>query len=174
MNITSENYRAVTGARPRKSRAKDADSTAVAGRPTAPRWLSKDALGEWRRIVPLLARRGTLTRVDSMTIALYCSAVARYVLAQRSLEAEGLTLKVSVLDSHGTAHVSTKPNPSLKVLESCERTIHRFSREFGGTPRSRELTKPAQPGTSDRKESSDAKLQREADAILKRLKKNER
>lgn len=143
MNKTSDNYRAVTGAKPRKSRAADKSSIATAGKPTAPRWLSKAAKAEWDRIVPLLADRGVLTKVDSMVLATYCNAVARYITAQQSIDEDGVTVETSILDSHGVARIARRVNPALKVLESCERTIHKFLREFGGTPRSREQTKPA-------------------------------
>jgi P27 family predicted phage terminase small subunit len=146
MNQTSADYKAITGAKPRKSRASaKVNSTASASTPSCPRWLGKDARQEWQRITPMLAKRGTLTRVDSMTIAVYCNAVARYVAAQRSIDADGVTVTVTVHDSHGKATEAERVNPALKIVESCERTIHKFLREFGGTPRSREQTKPAQP-----------------------------
>ncbi|HET6844962.1 MAG TPA: phage terminase small subunit P27 family [Candidatus Angelobacter sp.] len=144
MNKTTESYRALTGAKPRKSRASTTTGTATAGRPACPRWLSRPAKAEWDRIVPQLSARGVLTKVDSMVLATYCNAVARYITAQRSVDQDGVTVETSVLDSHGVSRLTRRVNPALRVLESCERTIHKFLREFGGTPRSREQTKPAQ------------------------------
>jgi P27 family predicted phage terminase small subunit len=86
-----------------------------------------------------------------MVIATYCNAVARYIAAQASIDKDGITVTVNLLDSNGKATAASRTNPALKVLESCERTIHKFLREFGGTPRSREQTKPAQESPSKKK-----------------------
>jgi P27 family predicted phage terminase small subunit len=151
VNETSQKFKELTGAKTRKSRALATVSSVAASKPVAPRWLSKAARQEWSRIVPMLSARGVLTRVDSMVLATYCGAVARYIAAQRSVDTEGVTLEVPVLDSHGRARITRRVNPALRVLESCERTIHKFLREFGGTPRSREQTKPAQRGPEQKK-----------------------
>jgi len=143
MNQTSAEFKAITGAKPRKSRAKRGELNVFAALPVRPRWLSAAARQEWSRIVPLLAERGTLTQVDTMTLAIYCETVARYQQALHSVQNDGLNIKVTVLDSSGKAHETTKPNPALKILESAQRDALRLLREMGATPRSRDLTRPA-------------------------------
>jgi P27 family predicted phage terminase small subunit len=167
VNQTSDVYRAVTGAKPRASRAKaSAKATDKAAKPSCPGWLKAEARAEWQRIVPMLARRGVLTRVDSMTIAVYCNAVARYIAAQASIDKDGVTVTVTLLDSNGKATEAQRTNPALKVLESCERTIHKFLREFGGTPRSREQTKPAAEAQRKKKLSAQEQAMADADKLL--------
>lgn len=143
VNQTSPEFKVVTGAKPRKSRAKRSELSISSATPVRPRWLSAAARQEWTRIVPMLAERGTLTQVDTMTLAIYCETVARYQQALHSVQTDGLNIQVTVLDSGGKAHVTTKPNPALKILESAQRDALRLLREMGATPRSRELTRPA-------------------------------
>jgi P27 family predicted phage terminase small subunit len=167
VNETSPTYKAVTGAKPRASRAKDgAKATDNAAKPSCPAWLKTEARQEWQRIVPMLAKRGVLTRVDSMTIAVYCNAVARYIAAQGSIDKDGVTVTVTLLDSNGKATEAQRTNPALKVLESCERTIHKFLREFGGTPRSREQTKPAAEAKTKKKLTAREQAIADADRLL--------
>jgi P27 family predicted phage terminase small subunit len=167
VNETSPTFKAVTGAKPRASRAKASPKARdKAAKPSCPIWLKAEARSEWQRIVPMLARRGVLTRVDSMTIAVYCNAVARYIAAQASIDKDGVTVTVNLLDSNGKATEAQRTNPALKVLESCERTIHKFLREFGGTPRSREQTKPAAEAQSKKKMTAREKAIAEADRLL--------
>jgi len=109
-----------------------------------PAYLSKEARKEWKRVLPLLEARGSVTEADAMALTVYCEAVSRYVAALKSLEQKGQTISTVVLDSNGQAHSSAKPNPSLKIAETCERTIRAFLREFGLTPATRERIKPAQ------------------------------
>lgn len=120
-----------------------------AGKPKMPAYLSKEARKEWKRVLPLLEARGSVTEADAMALTVYCEAVSRYVAALKSLERDGITVTTVVLDSNGQAHKSAKPNHSLKVAETCERTIRAFLREFGCTPLTRERIKPAAEPEAD-------------------------
>lgn len=64
-----------------------------AGALRAPRWLSKAARKEWRRVVKVLDGLGILTSADTDTLAVYCDAVVRYAEASRTLEAEGMIVE---------------------------------------------------------------------------------
>lgn len=45
--------------------------------PNPPAWLSKDAKAEWRRIMPDLVERKTLTNADMGMVESYCVAIGR-------------------------------------------------------------------------------------------------
>jgi P27 family predicted phage terminase small subunit len=152
MNQTSDNFKAVTGAKPRPSRAKARpNATAKAAAPTCPRWLSAEARAEWVRVVGTLRKRGVLSKADTVTLEVLCNATVRYRAAQRSIDTEGVMVDTTVLDSHGVASVVRKLNPALKIVESCQRTLMAFAREMGSTPRSRDQVKPAPPGPGEQK-----------------------
>jgi P27 family predicted phage terminase small subunit len=119
-------------------------SKLAAGQPKMPTHLSKAAKAEWRRLVPLLLERGSLTDADSAVLSIYAETYSRWLAAKADVEANGLTITVSVLDKHGVAVTSRKTNPALRTLETCERNLRSLLREFGLTPATRERVLPTQ------------------------------
>ena len=110
-----------------------------------PDHLSEDAKKEWRRIIPLLEQRETLSRADGASIALYCETHARWLQAKRDVAEHGIIVSVTVLDRSGEQVTTRKQNPALKIAENAERSLRAFLREFGMTPSSREKVKPTKP-----------------------------
>jgi P27 family predicted phage terminase small subunit len=110
-----------------------------------PDHLSEEAKREWRRIIPLLEQRGTLSRADGASIALYCETHARWLQAKGDVAAHGIIVETTVLDRSGEQVTTRKQNPALKIAENAERSLRAFLREFGMTPQSRERVKPAKP-----------------------------
>jgi P27 family predicted phage terminase small subunit len=111
--------------------------------------------------VTLLEERGTLTGADSMALAIWADTQARWVLAKADVHKYGIVIETSVLDSNGVAVVSRKPNPALRTLENCEKSLRALAREFGCTPQSRERVKPAKPIEEKEEESRLSKMIRE-------------
>jgi P27 family predicted phage terminase small subunit len=132
------------GTKPHPSTAKT-QSDIPAARPKMPSHLSPEARKAWRGLVKLLEERGTLTGADSMALAIWADTQARWVLAKADVHKYGIVVENSVLDSNGVAVVSRKPNPALRTLENCEKSLRAVAREFGCTPQSRERVKPAKP-----------------------------
>lgn len=118
-------------------------SEVTAGKPKMPKTLTPAAKKEWRRILPLLMERGSLSKADSTALALYCETFARWQEAQQELSTHGLVVITTVHDKHGTAVTVRKANPALKIAENAERSLRAFLREFGMTPGSREKITPA-------------------------------
>jgi P27 family predicted phage terminase small subunit len=143
MNQKTPEYRELSGASDRKSRAKASET--VAGTPRPPSWLSKSARGEFKRIVRHLQERGTVSSADGAYLAVYAIAYSRLIEAQKDLDAKGLRVTVTVLDSHGKAVEVTRDNPALKLVQQSEKTVLSFLRQAGLTPASRERVKPAKP-----------------------------
>lgn len=54
--------------------------------PTAPRYLTKIAKAEWRRIGRLLKDAGLLTDLDTTALGAYCAAYSRHVEAESMLQ----------------------------------------------------------------------------------------
>jgi len=145
-----------------KYRDRRKPSEVAAGRPKQPDHLSEEAKREWRRLIPLLEQRGTLSKADSAVLALYCETHARWLQAKREVAENGLMIESTVLDSSGEQVTSRKPNPALKVAENAERSLRGYLKEFGMTPSSRERVRPAkpeeQPAAPEEDENSEWKI----------------
>jgi P27 family predicted phage terminase small subunit len=140
-NPKSSERHALQGTKPHATTV-TAVSEVKSARPKMPKTLTPAAKKEWRRIVPILEERGTLSRADSTCLSLYAETYARWLQAQEELATHGLVVVTTVLDKHGAAIESRKANPALKISESAERSLRAFLREFGCTPQSREKIKP--------------------------------
>ena len=110
-----------------------------------PTHLSTEARKAWRQLIALLEERGTLSRADSMVLSIWAETQARWIQAKTELAAHGIVIETSVLDSNGQPVTSRKPNPALRTVEQCEKSLRALAREFGCTPQSRERVKPAKP-----------------------------
>jgi P27 family predicted phage terminase small subunit len=147
MNQKTPEYRALTGAGDRKSRAKASET--VAGTPRPPSWMSKAARREFRRVAGHLAARGTVSPADEHTLTLYACSYSRFIIAQQDLDKNGQRIKVKVLDSHGALVETDRDNPSLKLVQAEAKTLLTFLRQMGLTPASRDRIKPAKPNEDD-------------------------
>lgn len=65
------------------------DKAALIDVPRAPSWLSKEAKAEWRRIMPLLVERKTLTEADMGHVECYCVAMGRVREFERAVRVSG-------------------------------------------------------------------------------------
>ena len=110
-----------------------------------PAHLSEEAKREWRRVLPMLLQRRSLTDADATALALYAETFARWCAAKREIAERGLTVESTVLDRHGAPVTTRKVNPALRIAENCERSLRAFLRELGLTPQSRERVLPAMP-----------------------------
>jgi P27 family predicted phage terminase small subunit len=146
-NQKSPEYRALTGAGDRKSRAKE--PSMEAGIPRCPGWLSKDAKAAFKHVAAHLAQRGTVSPADGAALVLYACAYSRFVTAQKDLDKNGHRITQRVLDSHGKAVEVDKENPNLKLVMAEAKNILAYLRQFGCTPATRERVRPAKPKDDD-------------------------
>jgi P27 family predicted phage terminase small subunit len=140
----SDAHLALTGGKYR-DRSKTVESKHSADVPRMPSYLSPDARKEWRRLLPLLMERGSLTAGDAQGLALHCETFARWVSCQKKINEEGITQTVTVLDKTGEKVTRTKPHVLLKIAQDCERSLRVSLASLGLTPLSREKVIPAKP-----------------------------
>lgn len=150
----SDAEHALHGTKPHKSTAKTV-SALPADEPEMPKHLTAEARKEWKRLLPLLLERGSLTPGDSAALALYAETFSRWLLAKRDVEEHGLTVSTVVLDSSGQQVTNRKINPALRIVENCERSLRNFLREFGLTPATRERVVPARKPKDSKRSSFD-------------------
>lgn len=113
------------------------------GVPTCPRYLSKAARKEWRRVAPRLVAMGSgmLTEVDRAAFACYCQAVGRIEDAERELVKYGNVIK--------TPKGYPIQNPYLAIANKATDQIRQFAVEFGMTPSSRSRVQVGTAGARD-------------------------
>ncbi|MGA7447202.1 MAG: P27 family phage terminase small subunit [Terriglobales bacterium] len=124
-----------------KSQVKTDAPDFPAGRPKMPLDLSPVAEAEWRRIVPKLGKRKTLTKADASSIEIYVREFARYKKVAAIAEEEPLE-RVSWLDANGIEHFKTVESAASKVAAKLACSLRNFLKELSATPASRDKTKP--------------------------------
>lgn len=100
--------------------------------------LGDAARDEWRRVVALLARAGTLSDLDRAVLAGYCQAWAAWSEAEAKLAEFGRVVR----SDRGPAVLS----PYLAVADKAFQQMLRAATELGMTPAVRSRVKPAAPG----------------------------
>jgi P27 family predicted phage terminase small subunit len=111
------------------------------GKPKMPKDLTPEAVQEWKRLVRELNRRGTLTRVDSSGLELYCRQWARWRKAAALAEANPTTINTWT-DKNGETHEKVVEHPASAMAMKLENSLRNYLKEFSATPASRERTKP--------------------------------
>jgi P27 family predicted phage terminase small subunit len=136
------------------------ESNLAADEPRMPGHLTRNAKREWKRILPMLLERRSLTEGDATALALYCETYSRWLAAKNEVAESGITIETTVLDKHGAAILTRKTNPALRTLENCERSLRSLLLELGLTPRSRERVLPAK-AKEEKEEGLLQQMQRE-------------
>lgn len=95
--------------------------------PRPPSWLSREAKAEWRRVVPGLERLDLIKPEDQATLAAYCEAVSRFVVATRTIKTEGITAT-----NPDSGRISV--HPAVRVAEAASTQLRHYAQEFGLTP----------------------------------------
>jgi P27 family predicted phage terminase small subunit len=137
-----DHVHALQGTKPHTSTAKT-HSDVPASAPRMPGHLTPEARKEWKRVLPMLLERGSMTDGDAAALSMYVEIFARWVAAKKDVEENGLTITTTVLDKNGEAVSSRKVNPALRVAQDCEKSLRASLRELGLTPASRTKVLPA-------------------------------
>ena len=98
------------------------------GSPRCPAHLCKDAREHWAATVAVLAPN-VLTVADADALALYCTAYARWVEAERHLAEEGVVVK--------SPNNYPIQNPYLAVSNKAHEQIEKMGARFGLNPADR-------------------------------------
>lgn len=97
--------------------------------PSLPRGFHKEARKIYNRIAPLLAEAGLLTEADGPALADMCLCLARLEEAERTIEAEGMT----VPDGKG----GVKRHPATTLAKEYRAAARAWAASFGLTPHAR-------------------------------------
>ena len=112
------------GAKPKIIAAKKA----LASVPRPPSWLSKEAKAEWKRIVPILIERKTLTNADLGTVEAYCAAMGTVRQCQTIINREGVVI---------ASPQGAKRHPAFGIMSASMNAGRLTANELGLTPVSR-------------------------------------
>lgn len=111
-----------------KSPAKPSER-ALKAAPKPPSWLAAEGKAEWRRVVPELIERGTVTEADLSSVELYCAAVGDALVARKTITTEGATTTNRLGE--------IKRHPAYSTLREMQGEARRWAAELGLTPASR-------------------------------------
>jgi P27 family predicted phage terminase small subunit len=93
----------------------------------------KEAMDEWRRIVPELHRQGVMTMVDRALIAVYCASWGRWARAEEVVREKGEVVK--------TTNGNIIQNPYRGIANRAAEDLRKIGVEFGMTASSRSRIK---------------------------------
>ena len=123
----SNEYRKITSTKSHCPEADNADFKS--GRPKMPDGLPLEAAKEWRRLVPKLCRRKTLTKADCSCLEIYVRMWARYIKIADQAQAHPLT-------------PDGEESAASKIACRLESNLRNLLKELSATPASRRHTKP--------------------------------
>jgi len=101
----------------------------TAGRPSRPRWLSREAAAEWRRVVPLLEDAGVLTELDGGVLAGFCECLADLRRTSAIIERDGY--------SFTTESGYSAPRPEVAIRKAALAQLRQYAAHLGLSPASR-------------------------------------
>jgi len=110
--------------------------------PSAPEWLSDEAVAEWNRVVPELTRLDIVKAEDRAVLATYCETWSEFKAATLALQ------------EHGSLTIEAKqgeiPHPAVAIRRNAGHRLQLLAREFGLTPSSEQsLAKESDDGEDD-------------------------
>ena len=119
--------------------------------PSMPTTLSAEAKREWRRVVPVLERVGTLSFVNRGTLDAYCRAYARMVEADRHIQKHGVVLleQTGALPDGTAIFVRPVRNPMVGVWKDAAVLVRSLGSEAGLTAASRTRLEVRDPADDD-------------------------
>jgi P27 family predicted phage terminase small subunit len=117
----------------------------AAGRPKMPPDLSPVGESEWKRITKELRKRGTLTKVDSSALEVYCRLYSQWRALCAEVEERGPMIDEEVFGKDGEKITRRVQNPAQKLAIQLGNALRMYQKEFSATPASREKAKPAAP-----------------------------
>lgn len=97
--------------------------------PPAPRWLSKLARKEWKRIASELVSKNALSVNDIGTLEGYCASYGRAVAAEQALADAGTLVMV--------APQGMIPRPEVNIAKQAWAEVRSFAAKLGATPADR-------------------------------------
>ncbi|WP_152436826.1 phage terminase small subunit P27 family [Nocardiopsis xinjiangensis] len=112
-----DNVRNLRGMSPAAPRVKAPPSA-----PSPPTWLDREAKTEWKRV-------GVLFRIDRAVLTTYCSAWLKFVDAERTIQADG----VSVVGHRG----ADRKHPACQQWRETATVIAALPKELSAGPNSR-------------------------------------
>ena len=132
----------------------------ASGRPKMPKDLPPLAIEEWKRLVPKLCKRKTLTKADASSLDIYCRMYSRYREVEALAQGHQV-VQTSWLDKNGNEHFKDEESVASKIARSLESQMRAYLVQFSATPASRKQTKPDTKSKPDPSKADLALLSRD-------------
>ena len=108
--------------------------------PGAPAALDREALREWRRVVPLLIAVKCITKLDRTLLAMYCAEYSRWYKAEKAITKHGLTFE---------GEFGPKVRPEVKIAQEAARIVSAIGGKLGLSPSDRGRIEVLDTGTHE-------------------------
>ena len=103
--------------------------------PPRPSWMGPAAKKCWTKISPWLNKAGLLTRLDQVSLALLCEALADFLAARDIVDCEAEKGGVRFITTTDKGNVIQ--HPVVGVMNKAHERLVKLLREFGMTPSAR-------------------------------------
>lgn len=119
--------------------------------PEPPRSLDKEALAEWKRITPHLAKLGLVSQIDRAALSAYCTAWGDYAWAEARIKALNAEAKSEGDKSGERGRVWNTPSGykqmsvPLQIRNRAMEMMAKFLSDFGMSPAARTRVTPGDP-----------------------------
>lgn len=114
------------------------ETTKKRKKPSAPKWFSKEATAEWRRVTKLLCDEDKdFTAKDLKALEAYCMSYAKWKACELVLQSKGYTMEVGE-DRY------VQQRPEVSIANKAQQEVRAWAKELGLTPAARSRMKTAQ------------------------------
>ncbi len=110
--------------------------------PRPPAWMPKEAKAEWRRVMPVLQQRRTLTDADIGLLENYCVAMGQIRQCQAQLKRSSDMFVQS-------PRSAPRPHPAFRLMHEAMRHARQLGAELGLSPASRGRMNSVDPVDDD-------------------------
>jgi P27 family predicted phage terminase small subunit len=107
-----------------------------------PKHLTAPERQRFRQLCAGLEKRRALTREDGEILALYCVTWSRWRRSLDDIAARGEVIEIQARGKNDEIITRERPNPYLKIAETCEKAMANYLAALGMTPAAREKVKP--------------------------------
>ena len=98
--------------------------------PKPPAWLSREALAEWKRVLPELQRLGITKELDAAALTAYCETWELFKQARDEVAESGIT----IVNRGSNGAEQYAPNPAVGTMLKASQQLRAWCAEFGLTP----------------------------------------
>ena len=148
---------------PGKRKLNEREPRPAAAELRPPAFLTADAVEEWNRVAPMLARLKVLTEADRLGLGHLCMQAAHALEANGEIADRGILVEEDQFDKQGgVIGTKLKLNPAYRAQADAVKQLRQLLIEFGMTPAARSKVRLPEDKSAPGKDPVDALRERRA------------